>query len=255
MLETTLSTKDKICTSGVNELKIINEQEVLGKQFRVYGTVDEPLFLAKDVAEWIEHSNLTMMVNSVDEDEKVVRRTKDSLGRENTATFLTENGLYEVLMLSRKPIAKQFKGKVKEILKSLRVNGGYIANQENLTPEQIVANALIVAQNIILQKDRQIEEMQPKADYFDELVDRNLLTSFRDTAKEFGVKESDFIQWLICKNYIYRDGRNKLQPYATAMSKGLFELKEYSSRYSNHVGTQTLITPKGRETFRLLIKI
>lgn len=104
-----------------NKLQIINEQEVLGKDFKMYGTFEEPLFLAKDVANWIEHSNLTMMLKSVDEDEKVISRTKDSLGRENTASFLTENGLYEVLMQSRKPIAKQFKSKVKEILKELRI--------------------------------------------------------------------------------------------------------------------------------------
>ena len=71
-----------------------NEVTLMGKTYSVYGTVEEPLFLAKDVADWIEHSNLTVMVNSVDEDEKVILRTKDCLGRENSATFLTENGVY-----------------------------------------------------------------------------------------------------------------------------------------------------------------
>ena len=97
-----------------------NEVTLMGKTFNVYGTVEEPLFRAKDVADWIEHSNLTVMVNSVDEDEKVVSHTKDSLGRENSATFLTENGVYEVLMLSRKPIAKEFKKEVKKMLHALR---------------------------------------------------------------------------------------------------------------------------------------
>lgn len=232
---------------------VINEQEVLGKQFRVYGTPNEPLFVANDVAEWIEHSNVTEMLKHIDDDEKLTS-TILRAGQNRQVNMLTENGLYEVLMLSRKPIAKQFKSKVKVILKSLRTNGGYIANQEELTPEQIVANALVVAQNIILQKDRQIEKMTPKAEYFDELVDRNLLTNFRETSKELEVKESFFIDWLIENKYIYRDSNNKLQPYSTAMKKGLFEIKEYLSRYSNHAGTQTLITPKGRETFRLLIK-
>lgn len=92
----------------------------MGKTFSVFGTVEEPLFLAKDVADWIEHSNLTVMVSSVDEDEKVISRTKDCLGRENSATFLTENGVYEVLMLSRKPVAKEFKKEVKKMLHALR---------------------------------------------------------------------------------------------------------------------------------------
>ena len=121
------------------------------------------------------------------------------------------------------------------------------------TPEQIMARALRVAEQTINGLSLQVEEMKPKADYFDELVDRNLLTSFRDTAKEFGIKESVFIKWLIEKKYIYRDSKNKLKPYASSMEKGLFELREFSSRHSNHADTQTLITPKGRETFRLLL--
>ena len=99
------------------ELTIINEQEVLGKHFTVYGTADEPLFLAKDVAEWIEHSKPSIMIDTVDEDEKL-RETIFTSGQNREVWFLTENGLYEVLMQSRKPLAKEFKKKVKEIKKS-----------------------------------------------------------------------------------------------------------------------------------------
>lgn len=108
----------------MNELKVLNEQELLGKQFRVYGTPEEPLFLAKDVAEWIEHSNPRMMLQTVDDDEKGVRNVYTPGGTQE-AWFLTEDGLYEVLMQSRKPIAKQFKKKVKEILKTIRKHGIY----------------------------------------------------------------------------------------------------------------------------------
>ncbi len=108
-------------------------------------------------------------------------------------------------------------------------------------------------ENIALLEDNEI--MKPKAEYFDELVERNFLTSFRTTANEFGIKESVLIGWLIEKKYIYRDQKNKLRPYSTAKEKGLFETKEYKSRHSDHAGTQTLITPKGRETFRILMKI
>lgn len=108
----------------MNELKVLNEQEVLGKQFRVYGTPEEPLFLAKDVAEWIEHTNPRMMLQSVDDDEKVVSNVY-TLGGTQKAWFLKEDGLYEVFMQSRKPIAKQFKKKVKEILKTIRKHGIY----------------------------------------------------------------------------------------------------------------------------------
>lgn len=104
----------------MNKLQIINEQQVLGKDFKVYGDFDNPLFLAKDVAEWIEHNNVTLMVNKVDEEEKKLNYVLDNSGQRRKSTFLTEDGLYEVLMQSRKPIAKQFKKEVKKILKSLR---------------------------------------------------------------------------------------------------------------------------------------
>ena len=121
------------------------------------------------------------------------------------------------------------------------------------TPEQVMARAIKIANQTIASLTIQVEEMKPKAEYFDELVDRKLLTSFRDTAKELGVGEKEFIRYLIDRKYIYRDQKNQLRAYAEK-NKGLFELKEYSARYSDHAGQQTMITPKGRETFRLLMK-
>ncbi|AJG62173.1 MULTISPECIES: BRO-N domain-containing protein [Bacillus] len=113
-----------------NELKVIHEQEVLGQEFKVYGTKEEPLFLAKDIATWIEHSSITMMLKSIDEEEKVKISPKQSLGlltSNNEYWFLTEDGLYEVLMQSRKPIAKQFKKKViLEVSMDIRKAGGNI---------------------------------------------------------------------------------------------------------------------------------
>lgn len=106
----------------MNELKVLNEQEVLGKQFRVYGTAEESLFVANDVADWIEHSNVTEMLRGIDDDEKLVS-TILRAGQNRQMNMLTENGLYEVLMQSRKPIAKQFKKEVKEILKTIRKHG------------------------------------------------------------------------------------------------------------------------------------
>ena len=96
-------------------------------------------------------------------------------------------------------------------------------------------------------------EMKPKAEYFDDLVDRKLLTNFRDTAKELGVKPKKFLDFLEDKKYIYRDAKGTIKPYSEK-NDGLFELKEYKGRYSSHAGQQTLITPRGREVFRLLLK-
>lgn len=120
-------------------MQMINEQDVLGRKFRVYGTWDDPMFLAKDVAEWIEYSktsqgyyNVSKMLMTVDEDEKVTITIRNSEGRPHEQWFLTENGLYEVLMQSRKPIARQFKKKVKEILKEIRKKGSYTADTSSL---------------------------------------------------------------------------------------------------------------------------
>lgn len=93
----------------------------------------------------------------------------------------------------------------------------------------------------------------PKVQYFDTLVDRNLLTNFRDTAKELHVAPKAFINFLLDKGYIYRDNKSRLRPYQTHVEKGLFEVKEFASEFNNKAGIQTLITPKGRETFRLLV--
>lgn len=121
----------------MKEVKVINEQDVLGKDFRVYGRPEEPLFLARDVAEWIEYSrrpdgsyNVSAMLNAIDDDEKIkIHTTVNNVNGGSDAWFLTEDGLYEVLMLSRKPIAKDFKKEVKKILKSIRKHGIYATDK------------------------------------------------------------------------------------------------------------------------------
>lgn len=117
---------------------------LLGKEIDVYGSVDEPLFLAKDVAEWIGHSDVSMMVKNVEEDEKVTNNVC-TLGGSQNAWFLTEDGLYEVLMQSRKPIAKQFKKGVKEILKTIRKTGSYSVSKplSQLEVLQMAVNQMV----------------------------------------------------------------------------------------------------------------
>jgi prophage antirepressor-like protein len=116
----------------MNELQVISKSTFLGKEIDVYGTAENPLFLAKDVAEWIEHSDAHKLVEGIDEDEKLTGILFLS-GQNREAWFLTEAGLYETLMLSRKPIAKQFKKGVKEILKQIRKTGQYSVGQPSLS--------------------------------------------------------------------------------------------------------------------------
>ena len=153
----------------------------------------------------------------------------------------------------------------KEICMLQRNKKGKIARQYFIqlekdwnSPERVMARALQIADKQIkqLQADNasltvQNQIMQPKAAYFDDLVDRNLLTNFRDTAKELGVKEKAFVGFLIDKKYVYRDKKGKLMPCA-GRGDGLFEVKECFNEKTNWTGVQTLVTPKGRETFRLL---
>ena len=110
----------------IESLQLVHKQELLGNQFNVYGTVDDPLFRAKEVAVWIEHTNSRMMLSNIDEDEKVVNNVYTHGGMQEQ-WFLTEDGLLEVLMQSRKPIAKKFKKEVKIILKQIRRTGQYSA--------------------------------------------------------------------------------------------------------------------------------
>ena len=116
----------------------------------------------------------------------------------------------------------------------------------------------MVAQRTLAERDARIsaltvenEVMRPKAGYFDDMVDRKLNTGIRETAKELSVKERAFVAFLLKGKYLYRDQKKKLQPYAQYVDD-LFVLKECFNEKTNWSGTQLLITPKGRETFRLL---
>lgn len=135
-----------------NPIQVLSETELLGHKFTVYGTAENPLFLAKEVAECIDYAktsqgyyDVSRMVGTVDEEEKYLRIIFVD-GRNYEMWFLTEDGLYEVLFQSRKPIAKEFKKGVKEILKTIRKTGGYLATKQDDTPEEIMARALTIAQ-------------------------------------------------------------------------------------------------------------
>lgn len=147
----------------MGELKVIDERIVLEKEFRIYGTVENPLFLAKDVSNWIEHTDLSRMVGLVDEDEKL-KRTLYVSGQNREMWFLTEDGLYEVLMQSRKPIAKQFKKKVKEILKSIRKHGMYATDDLLNDPDLMIkaANRIKEEKEGRLKAESQVKELTDK---------------------------------------------------------------------------------------------
>lgn len=179
--------------------------------------------------------------------------------------FIPENIFYRLAMKAKNETAEKFQALVAdEIIPSIRKHGAYMTQE---TLQAAIMNPDYLLQIVTALKDetdkrkaleitnsRLIVEnqiMQPKAEYFDDLVDRNLLTNFRETAKELRVPPKSFTKFLLDHKYVYRDKRGKLMPYEQK-NDGLFEIKECVNDKSGWKGTQTLITPKGRETFRLL---
>ncbi len=247
----------------MNELQIFNYN---GGEVRTVQKDGEPWFVLKDVCTALGISHVKDTANRLENDEVGQTEVIDSIGRTQTATIINESGLYSVILRSDKPEAKPFRKWVtSEVLPSIRKHGAYMTPETLeaaiLSPDYLlkVVTALkdetdkrkaLEAVNSRLAVENQI--MHPKADYFDELVDRNLLTNFRETAKELGIPPKKFVQFLIDKKYLYRDKKGKLLPFE-GKNGGLFEVKETFNEKTQWSGTQTMVTPKGRETFRLLM--
>ena len=213
----------------------------------------EFFFIGKEVAEKLGYSNTRdALVRHVDTDDKADVVFHDGRQRRNMVS-INESGLYSLILSSKLPQAKDFKRWITtEVLPSIRKNGGYLKNQEKMSNEEILANAVLLANHLIAEKEKIIEDLEPKAKYFDELVNNNLLTNLRNTAKELHIPQKVFIQFLLEKELIYRDKKNRLLPYAKN-NKGYFEVKEWCRNDNDAVGIQTFITPKGRHFLLLLI--
>lgn len=229
-----------------------------GAEVRTVQKDGVPWFVLKDVCGVLGISKYRDVAERLDPDERGPVRV-DTLGGSQEMTCISESGLYNVILRSDKPEAKPFRKWVTaEVLPAIRRCGGYIAGQNDLSPAELMAKAIKVAEQTLAERDARISSLQvqnaimaPKADYFDELVERNTLTSFRDTAKELGIPPRKFTQFLLDKKYIYRDKKEKLMPYENK-NDGLFEVKESFNDKTAWSGVQTMVTPKGRETFRLL---
>lgn len=213
----------------------------------------EFFFLGKEVAEKLGYSNtrdaLARHVDIVDRADVGIHDGRQM----RSMTAINESGLYSLIFSSKLPSAKRFKHWVtKEVLPSIRKNGGYFAGQEKLTNEEILAKAMLVANNVIEEKNQKIKELEPKANYYDQLVDKNLLTNFRNTAKQLNIPQKAFIDFLLANDFVYRDKHQRLLPYSRK-NKGYFEVKEWISEDGRLVGIQTLITPKGRNYFLVLL--
>lgn len=259
-----------------NKIEIFKNEEF--GEIRTVIIDEEPWFCGKDVCAMFGDKNHSRSLGRIDDVDKCNIDIKDSMGRDQSAIFVNESGLY-ALLFSMQPqkanndgVSDAYPIEVQErinklhefkrwithdVIPSIRKHGAYMTEDTIkkvlTTPDFIIQLATELKEeqerNKALSAENQI--MKPKAEYFDNLVDRNLLTNFRDTAKEFHRKQNEFINFLLDSGYVYRDQKGKLLPYAQFVDKGLFEIKEFSNKQAK--GTQTLITPKGRETFRLLL--
>lgn len=234
------------------ELQIFENPEF--GRVRTVQVNNETWLVGKDIAVALRYQNPSKALSDhVDEEDKGVTKCYTPGGVQEM-TIINESGLYSLVLSSKLPTAKRFRRWVtKEVLPSIRRTGGYLAGANSMTPAELMAKALTVAQKTLADREARISAltvenqiMKPKADYFDALCDQNHLTSFRQTAQLLLVGEKTLINWLVIAGYLYRDKNGKLVPYARK-NKGLFEVKEIHDNKTGWCGTQTLVTTKGRE--------
>lgn len=244
----------------MNEITVVHEQELLNNTFKIYGTKEDPLFLAKDVSTWIEHSKVSMMLESIDAEEKL-KETILTSGQKREMWFLTEDGLYEVLMQSRKPIAKQFKKEVKHILKNIRKHGGHLTEQTIeqalLDPDVLIQLATnikaerekrLAAEQAVVEANRIIEAQQPKVLFAESVSASDTSILVREFSKILKQNDIDFgekrlFHWMRENGYlIKRSGNDYNSPTQRSMEMKLFEIKESTINRTN--GISIVRTPK-----------
>lgn len=241
----------------MDELQLFNFES---HEVRTLMLDGNPWFIGKEVAEALGYSNTRDAISRhVDEDDKADVVIHDG-SQKRSVTALNESGLYSLTLSSKLESAKRFKRWVtSEVLPTIRKTGGVYMTQtkaeELLADPDLIIGLAQQVKDLKLNNSRlsvEVATMQPKADYFDALVDRGLNLGIRDTAKELKIKEREFVGWLIQKKYLYRSGnKGRLTPYAQYVDD-LFEVKEFVNQKTGFGAPQTLVTPKGRETFKLL---
>lgn len=232
-------------------LTVIQETEILGKKIKIYDNIETPLFLASDVAEWIEHSQTSKMVKSVDDDEKLMG-TLFLSGQNRDAWFLTEDGLYEVCMQSRKPIAKKMKKEIKRYLKSIRLTGAAIPHGR----EQEMVNYYFSSLSSDLQGkivNELIEKNKELQTFYDDLMNTEGLMQMNTVAKELGIGEYTLFAYLRGKKVLFYDKDMVNVPYERFRKEGKFAVKE-TPCHDGKIRSVTYSTKKGLDYIRKLLR-
>ena len=247
------------------KIQVFHKTTLLGKKLNVYGDAENPLFLARDVAEWLELTNVSDMISRIDE----VERSKFNLGRQGESWFLTEDGLYEVLMQSRKPIDKQFKKGIKEILRSVRKHGAYMTQstlEQALTSpdfliqlaiklkEEQTKSAMLEEKNLILEEQNRVAA--PKVEYHDTVLMSADTYTTNQIAKELGISAVTLNRKLKSLGIQYNQSGQWLL-YAKYQNKGYTKTHTYTFTHvtTGQPGTKmrTVWTEKGRKFIHELL--
>lgn len=237
-------------------LTVIQETEILGKKIKMYGTIEFPWFLAKDVAEWIDYSKsngkyqISNMIKKVDDEEKGLK-SFNTLGGVQETWFLTEDGLYECCMRSTKDEAKLLKKEFKQYLKSIRLTGAAIPEGR----EQEMVNYYFSGLSSDLQGkivNELIEKNKELQTFYDDLMNTEGVYSMNTTAKELRIGRNTLFAYLRGKSIMfYQDGANV--PYQRFMNQGLFRVIESPCADGQYHPT-TYATKKGLDYIRKLLR-
>ncbi|MFI3227286.1 MAG: BRO family protein [Clostridia bacterium] len=236
----------------MQELQIFKNEEF--GEIRTINIDGDAWFVGKDVASVLGYRNHSKALKDhVDEEDKLNNESLLSLGQRG-GWLISESGLYSLVLSSKLPTARAFKRWVTSVvIPSIRKYGGYVT-EETLTeifnnPDNLhvfLANMLKVSEENRKLKQK-VDELIPKGEYFDNMMDTGLLINFRTTAKEIGVKPMFLIHFLLDKKYLYRNTKKVLLPYQHHVENDLFEVVEFCNH--GHSGVQTLVTPTGRNHF------
>ena len=237
---------------GEQVLTVIQETVILGKKIQMYGSIENPLFKATDVAEWIEHSKVSMMLKSIDDDEKVKVNNVYSENRTggNGTWFLTEDGLYEVCMQSRKPIAKQMKKEIKWYLKSIRLTGAAIDDERKTVDYYFSSFSDDLKTKIFNEMYQKNQELQQ---FYDDLMSTEGLMSINTMAKELGIGEYKLFAFLRKKKVFFYDKDMVNVPYERFRKEGKFAVKE-TPCHDGNIRSVTYGTKTGLDYTRKLLR-
>lgn len=242
----------------MQELTIF-ENETFGAVRTMIDEEGNPLFCGRDVALALGYATPTKAINS--HCKGVAKMATPSAGGVQTMIFIPESDVYRLVIKSKLPAAVQFEQWVfKTVLPAIRKHGGYLTREALLDiykdreklSDFLKQMTALAEENGLLSTEQDM--LTSKAQYFDIVMDRSSLSNFQTTAKAFHIPQKQFIAFLVCAKYLFRDSQKRYQPMQKYVSNGVFVIKEFYDKEKHYAGLQTLITPKGRsKIFNVLV--